>query len=122
MAKITLPCMFVHLASSSNLKAVRVLESALDTKFNQGKEVIGGLFQNVEDKTYAGNSLSYCLRFLSNFLESPHEQEGVLNRILQVSKEVKDSELADGNVMGLTARFPNSFAWFGSPRKEGTFR
>lgn len=113
---------FFMAASFGPSEEISVLKSSLESAFNLDMKVVGAHLENASGKKHRGHSLSYCLSFVSRFLESPHAQDGVLNRILQANEVVAGSELSDGNVLGLTARFPNSFAWFGFPRAEGTFR
>ena len=83
-------------------------------------KLIGARLKSDANGHFSGRSIAFCLRFVTNFLQR-NDKDGAQNRILSMvpSKTRKEQH---HDLIGFKASLPSSFAWFGSPRRETSFR
>ena len=100
---------------------VNILASEIGKDLFDGSQLVGAYYLNNLGDLYSGKSASYCVRFVSYFLEST-KTRGAINRIVTLTKWVDPARKLQELVMGFSARDPGNLGWFGYPREPGSFR
>lgn len=100
---------------------ITILASEIHNDLFDGSQLVGAFYLNDPGRAYHGKSASYCVRFVSYYLEST-KTRGAINRIVTLTKWIDPTRKIQELVMGFSARDPGNLGWFGYPREQGSFR